>query len=231
MLIGKESFSDLLNQDISPEGEKSVVVDTFYHVKSDEIIKKSIKALDIEDKNRVLELEHGSCRHLPYLMDEAFHIKYFGMEISKEMEKEASNVNIKYIKNKEALFQLFDGVKVPYVHNIFDRILAVTTVEFKKEPLAYLEEMFRVLKPGGKFVLAFTNNSLSKKSSEINTNDISILDEKEQIKELISKTQFILNSMEDNVETIKDEEGNLVDQNFTIVVLSKKPRNRYLELR
>ncbi len=193
------------------------------------IIQDSIKALELEDKNRILELGHGKCSHLPFLMDQAAHIKYFGMEISESLLEEANKLNAGYIRKKEALFQLYDGLRVPYVHNIFDRILTINTIYFWEDPAEYLDEMFRVLKPGGKFVLTFMNSPFLEQLSAISKNDLFILYRKEKIEKLVADTDFIFNSIEEKVEKTENSEGKLIDRNYTVVVLSKKPRNRHLE--
>lgn len=230
LALKNENLNDLVSQYRCPKGDEGIAVDEFFHEINNDVIKESVKALELEDKNRILELGHGNCRHLPFVMEQAFQVKYFGMEISEVMLEEASRLNAKYIKKKEALFQMYNGVKVPYVHNIFDRILTINTIYFWKEPLVYLKEMFRVLKPGGKFVLTFTNSVFLEQLAMVSKGEEFVLYNQQKVQELVNETDFILNSMEEKSEKIKDSEGNLIDQKYTVVVLSKKPRNRYLEL-
>lgn len=230
LVAEKQKLSNLVSQYRCPKGDEGIAIGEFFNERNSKIIKESIKALNLEDKNRVLELGHGNCSHLPFLMEQALHVKYFGMEISEIMIKEAARINEKYTKANEALFQPYDGERVPYVHNIFDRILTINTIYFWENPIEYLKEMFRVLKPGGKFVLTYTNSNLLKELSLVENNDVFELYNKQTIKELIIETEFILNSIEEKTERSKDRDGNWVDRDYTIVVLSKKERNRFLEI-
>ena len=79
------------------------------------------------------------------------------------MKEVAESINGVSIGNREALFQLYDGLNIPYVSNFFDNILTVNTICFLDSPLSFLNEMHRVLKGKGKFVLTFVNGSFMEK--------------------------------------------------------------------
>ena len=227
-VLDNKDLKDVVDQFCCPQGEEGVVIESLFHNANSEVIKESIKALNLEDKNRVLELGHGNCSHLPFLMDQAAHLKYFGMEISDVMNEEALRLNEKYVKKKDALFQIYDGVRVPYVHNIFDRILTVNTIYFWQNPLNYLKEMFRVLKQGGVFVLAFTNSDFIEELATVAKNNIFVLYNKQKIEEMIAQTDFIVNSIEDKEVKTKNKDGKEVIVNYTVAVLRKKERSRFL---
>jgi len=225
--LDDKNIKDVVEQFRCPKGDVGIVMGEFLNNTNNGIIKESIEALDLDDKNRVLELGHGNCSHLPFLMEQAAHLKYFGMEISDVMLKEASRINADYIKNKDVLFQLYDGIRVPYVHNIFDRILTVNTIYFWGNPVTYLQEMFRVLKPGGIFVLAFTNSKFIEELSLVANSDDFVLYNKQDIENMIAETDFIVSDIEDRIEKRKDKDGNWVDTNYNLFVLKKKERIRY----
>ena len=54
-------------------------------------------------------------------------------------------------------FFLYDGSKLPFSDSYFDYAVSVSVLEHTDNPVLYLEEIFRVLKPGGFLYLGFPN--------------------------------------------------------------------------
>jgi len=161
-------------------------------------------------------------------MKQAFQLKYFGMGTSEAKAKELTGSFNKYIRKKEALFQVYDGKRIPYVHNIFDRILAFDTNYLWEDTEEYLIEMFRILKHGGTFILTFTNDLLL--GTELQRNeDLFVSPNRERLKKFIIDTGFILNSIENKVDNIENAKGEVVAVNYTTINLSKKEKNRHFE--
>lgn len=225
--LESKNLNSVAKQFRCPEGNEGIVIDELLNENHDKMIRQSIQSLELEEKNRVLELGHGSCKHLPYLMEQASNIKYFGMEISELMKDEAVKINSKYIKKNDALFQLYDGYKIPYVHNIFDRILAVNTIYFSENPVQFLNEMFRVLKPGGVFVLTFANSTFIDKLSSVDS-DVFILYDEYKIKKLIGETRFESFDIKERFERKKTMQGEWIDKSYSVVTLRKKPKELIL---
>lgn len=128
------------------------------------IIIDSLAALRLKKRNRVLELGPKEGGHLPLLMEQAPELKYFGLDSSRANIEEAQIQNKHFITEKNALFSYYDGQNIPYVHNFFDRVLTINTIYFWKEPNAFLEELYRVLKPGGRCVITFLAGDEVKKT-------------------------------------------------------------------
>ncbi|OGG80381.1 hypothetical protein A3A39_04320 [Candidatus Kaiserbacteria bacterium RIFCSPLOWO2_01_FULL_54_13] len=57
----------------------------------------------------------------------------------------------------QAEVRLYDGMTFPFPDNSFDYTFSVSVLEHVSDPRKLLEETYRVLKPGGKFYLAFPN--------------------------------------------------------------------------
>lgn len=84
----------------------------------------TIKLLDIQNKNSVLELGHDNCGHLDELLTKARGIEYFGLEVSEVMFKEAK-------KNKgNAVFKLFDGQYIPFKNSFLIEFLRLILFVF-----------------------------------------------------------------------------------------------------
>jgi len=207
-----------------PTGDEGIAMGEKLNETNKGMIMESIKHLKLVDRNRILELGHGSCQHLPKILEKAQELKYFGMEISEIMKEEAKRINAISIKNNQALFQLYNGIDISYVSNFFDRILTVNTIYFIENPLLFIEEMYRVLKPGGKFVLTFADGTFMEKLPfVVHSNEFSLFDA-ENIKALIDKTFFDIELIQKNKERIHSKTGELVDREYFIVELTKKSK-------
>jgi len=57
----------------------------------------------------------------------------------------------------EADMRIYDGTVFPFADNYFDYAFSVSVLEHVSDPALLLREASRVLKPGGKFYLAFPN--------------------------------------------------------------------------
>lgn len=161
-LLDQEQLNQLAQQLRCPYDEEGITVGKLLDDTNKGMILESIKSLDIQNKHRILELGYGNASHLPEILKQACDVKYFGMEISDVMQQQAVTINAKYVKKMMASFQIYDGQKVPYVLNFFDRIITVNTIYFWENPSALLNDIYRVLKPNGIFVVSFAKSSFMK---------------------------------------------------------------------
>ncbi|MDR3560265.1 MAG: class I SAM-dependent methyltransferase [Negativicutes bacterium] len=81
-----------------------------------------------------------------------------GVDISPEMLDIAAENNKQHGDNVS--FSVADAAELPYDDNSFDLVTSISAMEFYEKPRESLQEMYRVLKPGGHMVVA-TLNSLS----------------------------------------------------------------------
>ena len=70
---------------------------------------------------------------------------------------EVSEPNIAKAKKVSKLCQLYDGVKLPYKNNTFDSAGALNVLEHVEEPEAFITELVRIVKPGGRIILSSPN--------------------------------------------------------------------------
>ncbi len=84
--------------------------------------------------------------------------KVTGVDISPEMLAIAAERNRAH--GLMANFIEGDAQALPFTDNTFDCVISITAMEFFQEPAQCLQEMYRILKPGGHMVVA-TINSLN----------------------------------------------------------------------
>ena len=90
---------------------------------------------------RILEIGAGSQPHLPYIKSKDF--TYFILEKSKYKPP------IKKIKSQKIFYKYYNGKKIPYKPDSFDRIILSQTLEHIPDPQSFLNQAMKILKKGG----------------------------------------------------------------------------------
>jgi len=97
----------------------------------------------------VLDVACGTGRHLPFLARKGFEV--VGLDLSRGMLIVAKNKIKGY---KKAHFVRADAESLPFRENAFDEIVCSRAFKFFPNPLRALEEGRKVLRKGGKSILA-----------------------------------------------------------------------------
>ena len=98
-----------------------------------------------EKKNKILEIGPGTHPHTDYLLHEfdEYHVA--------EKIEELSD----FYKDKDkVIFATYDGEKLPFEENFFDRIILSHCLEHILEPEKILQDIYLKLKPGGNLTIA-----------------------------------------------------------------------------
>jgi len=90
---------------------------------------------------KILDIGAGECPWKYLLGNKAV---YQGIDIQS-----ASEFGMK--QSSEVIY--YDGVTIPFLPNEFDAALCIEVLEHTEDPAMFLAEAFRVLKPGGIFIL------------------------------------------------------------------------------
>lgn len=129
-----------------------------------------------------------------------------GLKIGEQMKK--SNINMLV----ESIVALNLEKK--------NRILTVNTIYFWEKPVEFLNEMYRVLKPKGVFILTFVKKDFMKTLSFVNDKEFNIFS-KYDILELLNQTSFKISNIKDKKETAVSKINTLVNGDYLIVTLTK----------
>lgn len=113
-----------------------------------------LRALDGVHAPLVLDVATGTGR-LPQalLRQSGFQGKVIGLDLSRRMLFLAQRKARRYGLRLHLIQQ--DAARLPFVDNVFDAVTCVEALEFLANPRGALQEMARVLRPGG--VLLITN--------------------------------------------------------------------------
>lgn len=215
----QEELQAIASQLKHPTGEKGIEMGNMMNETNINMTKHSIQNLNISKENKILELGHGNAGHVEFLFEQAENLKYYGLEMSELMFQEARQINRNFVSQKQAFFSLYDGNKIPFEDESFDKVFTVNTIYFWQQPQKLLLEIYRVLKPNGNFCLTFAEEDFMKKLPF--TQFEFELYSTEKVQDLIQKTPFQIVYTEAQTEKVKSKTGELVDRAFTTIVLEK----------
>lgn len=140
-----------------PSGEIGVQVAKVMSQTNESMIEETIATLDLSMSNKVLEIGHGNGNHIPFLLNIAPRINYFGLDISELMHEKAKGFCEELGVQESTTLVLYSGLIIPFPKDKFDKIFTVNTLYFWEKPVVFLNEIHRVLAPGGKLSIAFVS--------------------------------------------------------------------------
>ena len=134
------------------------------------------------------------------------------------MHHEAKKLNKEFESQSD--FVLYEGQKLPFEDKVFDKIFTVNTVYFWEESIDFLNEIYRVLKNSGTFVLTFGQRDFMEKLPFTQYNFK--LYNNDEMEELISKSHFKRMKISEKEEEIKSKTGDeSIKRNYTVLTIKK----------
>ena len=144
--------------------------------------------LSIQEHDRILEIGSGTGRLINIMANSVDKGLIEGIDLSDTMVALAQKNNKKHIASGRVNIRQGDFGKTAYNDNSFDKICSANTIYFWPAPGDYIKKMYRILKPGGKLVLAFEDEKQLEKRS-LNS-DVFRFYDLEEIKSLLSGNGF-----------------------------------------
>lgn len=114
----------------------------------------TIETLRIAPHDYLLEVGMGNGFFVKDILEKERHVKYAGCDFSAEMVEEAKKRNAAFIEAGRAEFHFTVADKLPFADGTFDKLFTVNTIYFWDNPVAVLNEFYRVLKPEGRLFIA-----------------------------------------------------------------------------
>ncbi|MEX1192464.1 MAG: class I SAM-dependent methyltransferase [Brumimicrobium sp.] len=215
--MNEKELKELAAQLSKPKGLPGVEVAEIMHETNKRMTLHSIERLSITDNENILELGHGNCSHLSEMLKPK--MTYCGLEVSDLMNKEAIRINQQYIDNQQAIFYLYDGLKIPFKDNFFDKAFTVNTIYFWTDPKYLIAELYRVLKPKGILNITF---ALKKFMQQLPFTKYGFtLYDNDKIKRLIDTSPFTIINIDTETETVKSKTGESAKRAFITVTVKK----------
>jgi cyclopropane fatty-acyl-phospholipid synthase-like methyltransferase len=135
-----------------------------------------IRDLDLQAQDKVLEIGYGPGIGIQMIAERCPTCSIHGIDFSKLMYKRAGKYNKGYIYSGRVNLQHGDFLKVPIVHNEYNKIFCLNVVYFWNELIGPFEKVFSLLKKDGSFhiYMADKNTLIKMKSPDSVFNKYSI---------------------------------------------------------
>jgi len=215
----QDFLQQLAKQLSCPADTEGIEVANNMHENNIGMTRKTIEALNISKGDLILELGHGNCKHLSEILNRAEHTSYYGLEISKLMQKQASEANTTAIEANRASFHLYNGSNIPFSDNTFSKILTVNTIYFWESPQDFIKEIYRVLKPGGTFAVGFADKDFME-SLPFTVYGFDLYS-KDKLYNLAEAAHFKIKDISSFTEKITSKAGDKVERLFYVAILEK----------
>jgi len=113
---------------------------------------RAVELLELESSQTILEIGFGQGRTAAVLA-QAGH-RLLGVEVSSTMLHQATARNRKACKSGQVKLAQGDGISIPFDDNAADAAFMTHAIYFMADPQETLCEVARVLRPGGRLVVA-----------------------------------------------------------------------------
>lgn len=202
-----------------PDGEAGVDMGHAMNRSNTGMVLRTIHALGARDGDHILELGHGNCTHLGNLLGPLHEGTYHGLEISRTMHETSVDLNQVLVDDGRAAFSLYDGDVLPFADGTFSKAFTVNTLYFWPDPERMLNELHRVLVPGGRLCITFAHKAFMEQLPF--TRFGFMLYDDAGVTELVSGTPFQAPAFTAHREWITSKDGQEVERTYSIATLVK----------
>lgn len=135
-----------------PKGLLGKLAGTIMYFENRKINRWSIKKLQIQQRDRILEIGYGPGYGIKTMLAEYPFIEVDGIDLSEKMLEEASKRNKKWIKTGKVQLATGDVVNFKPGHT-YTKVLSVNNYPLWDQPLQSLKHIHTLIDKGAKIVL------------------------------------------------------------------------------
>jgi ubiquinone/menaquinone biosynthesis C-methylase UbiE len=118
-----------------------------------ELQHRCISKLDFKDNDKVLCVGIGTGNEISHVMEMNGKVNIVGIDYSKAALRRAYNKALRLGKKIEAL--IMDARNLEFAAGSFDKVICLHVMDFIEDSGKVTNEIFRVLKDGGQFVMTY----------------------------------------------------------------------------
>ena len=142
----------------------------------------------LQENDHILEIGFGTGELITKMVKLINKGLIEGIDLSNTMVAIAEKKNKKYIAEGKVIIRQGNFEETAYNDNSFDKICCSNTIYFWPDPDNCIKKILRILKPGGKVILAFEDKEQLERRS-LNTNVFHFYSQ-DEIKNLLSHNGF-----------------------------------------
>lgn len=183
--LSKQEFARHLRK---PSGDEGKEVGKQMNKGNQYICLNSYKVLNPKPNSVILEIGMGNGFFTNDLLSLNHNLEYIGLDFSQTMVNEAIRLNQELINSRKASFINGSIENLPFDDNSMDYVTTTNTVYFWPDLIKNASEIYRVLKPHGKILIAYRPKELMDKVEVSNYGFNKYT--KDEIENLLVKTGF-----------------------------------------
>ena len=150
--MAKNFFKSFFTNCAHPKGRMGRIMLRFMNFGHAPLTNWGLGLVSFHDQMTMLDIGCGGGATLRRLLKRSQDAKVYGIDISEESVAKAKKMN-EDVLDKQVFITQGSAEKLPYDNEMFDVVTAVETVYFWPNLPHCLQEVRRVLKPGGRFVI------------------------------------------------------------------------------
>lgn len=150
----KPNSQEIAAQLKKPIGESGVAMGNLMNDGNRAMNLTSYAKLELNEGEHLLEIGLGNGKFVPHVLSLQENIRYTAIDFSKTMVDEAILFNEKFIHQGNVSIVEGNIENIQFEDFTFDKVCTINTLYFWPNPKENCKEVFRVLKPNGKLIIA-----------------------------------------------------------------------------
>ncbi|EEO6565527.1 class I SAM-dependent methyltransferase [Listeria monocytogenes] len=168
-ILYKPLINYLSEQAANPRGIIGEITTKIWSSYFEDLSKWTISNTEMGDATNILDSGYGGGSNVKNLVELNKNVTIYGVDISKESYKTATNLNKKAINNGKVKLSIQDVALMNYPADFFDIVYAIQTHMYWDNPRKGFEEIYRVMSNEAVFILSSEKDKIEYHMDEYKT--------------------------------------------------------------
>ncbi|HDU7489289.1 TPA: class I SAM-dependent methyltransferase [Listeria monocytogenes] len=168
-ILYKPLINYLSEQAANPRGIIGEITTKIWSSYFEDLSKWTISNTEMGDATNILDIGYGGGSNVKNLVELNKNVTIYGVDISKESYKTATNLNKKAINNGKVKLSIQDVAFMNYPADFFDIVYAIQTHMYWDNPRKGFEEIYRVMSNEAVFILSSEKDKIEYHMDEYKT--------------------------------------------------------------
>ncbi|EAF2678092.1 class I SAM-dependent methyltransferase [Listeria monocytogenes] len=168
-ILYKPLINYLSEQAANPRGIIGEITTKIWSSYFEDLSKWTISNTEMGDATNILDIGYGGGSNVKNLVELNKNVTIYGVDISKESYKTATNLNKKAINNGKVKLSIQDVALMNYPADFFDIVYAIQTHMYWDNPRKGFEEIYRVMSNEAVFKLSSEKDKIEYHMDEYKT--------------------------------------------------------------
>ncbi|MBC6118756.1 class I SAM-dependent methyltransferase [Listeria innocua] len=168
-ILYKPLINYLSEQAANPHGIIGEITTKIWSSYFEDLSKWTISNTELSNVNHVLDIGYGGGSNVKNLAELNKNWTIYGVDISEESYKTATNLNKKAINNGKVELSVQDVASMNYQAGIFDVVYAIQTHMYWDNPKKGFEEIYRVMSQEGVLIVSSEKDKIDYHMDEYKT--------------------------------------------------------------